>query len=120
VAELLDVDAEYRARAAAGELKRIAPRRLNPEGKAWLPVLHAQRGARHYTALFSNTPRAHRLGTTHDWVVLFLEHGTEEGQWTVVTAHGGPLDGRRVVRGRESECAAHYGVAAAPAGTSAI
>jgi hypothetical protein len=120
VAELLDVDAEYREKAAAGELKRIAPRRLNPEGKAWLPVLHAQRGARHYTALFSNTPRAHRLGTTRDWVVLFLEHGAEEGQWTVVTAHGGPLDGRRVVRGRESDCAAHYGVAPAPAGTSAI
>jgi hypothetical protein len=120
VAELLDVDAEYRARAAAGELKRIAPRRLNPEGKAWLPVLHAQRGARHYTALFSNTPRAHRLGTTGDWVVLFLEHGTEEGQWTVVTAHGGPLDGRRVVRGRESECAAHHRVADARAGTGAV
>jgi hypothetical protein len=120
VAELLDVDAEYRARAAAGDLKRIAPRRLDPEGKAWLPVLHAQRGARHYTALFSNTPRAHRLGTTRDWVVLFLEHGTEEGQWPAVTAHGGPLDGRRVVRGREGECAAHYGVAAAPAGTSEV
>ncbi len=49
-----------------------------------------------------------------------LEHGAEEGQWTVVTAHGGPLDGRRVVRGREGECAAHYGVARVPAGTSAI
>jgi hypothetical protein len=110
VLELLDVDAEYRAAAAKGTLKTIAPRRFNPTGKAWLPVLHTQRGERHYTALFSNTPRAHRLGTTRDWVVLYLDHGREEGRWTVVTAHAGPLRGRRVVRGREAECAAHYGI----------
>jgi DNA polymerase (family 10) len=112
VTELLDVDAEYRARAAAGALKRVAPRRLNPDGEPWLPVLHTERGGRHYTALFSNTPRAHRLGTTRDWVVLYLDHGREDGQWTVVTARYGPLAGRRVVRGREAECADHYGIEA--------
>ena len=108
VGELLGVDEEYRARAAKGELKRIAPRRFNPGEEQWLPVLHAQRGPRHYTALFSNTARAHRLGATRDWVVLYLDHGREEGQWTVVTAHHGPLAGRRIVRGREAECEAHY------------
>jgi DNA polymerase (family 10) len=112
VAELLDVDAEYRSKAAAGALKRIAPRRFNLRGAAWLPVLHTQRGARHYTALFSNTPRAHRLGATRDWVVLHLglEQDPAEGQWTIVTARQGPLAGRRAVRGREAECLTHYGV----------
>ena len=115
VSELLDVDAEYRRKAAAGSLERIAPRRLNPEGEAWLPVLHTQRGGRHYTALFSNTPRAHRFGTTRDWVVLYLDHGREDGRFTVVTARHGPLEGRRIVPGREEECAEHHGIGAVPA-----
>jgi hypothetical protein len=119
VAELLDVDAEYRSKAAAGVLKRIAPRRFNPDGAVWLPVLHTQRDVRHYTALFSNTPRAHRLGASRDWVVLYLEHGRDEGQWTVVTAHQGPLAGRRIVRGREAECLTHYGSALTGAGCGA-
>ncbi len=110
VAELLDVDRAYRRAAATGELRRIAPRRMNPEGKAWLPVLHTERGERHYTALFSNTPRAHRLGRTDDWVILYCEEGKAERQYTVVTATSGALRGRRVVRGREGACAAHYGV----------
>jgi DNA polymerase (family X) len=104
VAELLDVDREYRRRAEAGELPRIAPRRFNPKREAWLPVLHTERGARHYTALFSNTARAHELGTVHDWVVIFRDDHNGEGQWTVVTARFGSLSGRRVVRGREAEC----------------
>jgi hypothetical protein len=102
--ELLDVDAEYRRKATAGQLKAIAPRRFNPEGEAWLPVLHTTRGPRHYTALFSNTPRAHSLGATRDWVVLYWD-GAGEGQATVITARRGPLAGRRIVRGREEECA---------------
>jgi hypothetical protein len=52
VAELLDVDREYREKAAAAQLQRIAPRRFNPTGEAWLPVLHTRRGPRRYTALF--------------------------------------------------------------------
>ena len=32
VAELLDVDREYRERATAGTLRRIAPQRFNPTG----------------------------------------------------------------------------------------
>ena len=108
VAELLDVDREYRERAEAGTLHRITPRRMNPESRAWLPVLHTERLGRHYTALFSNTPRAHRLERTHDWVVVYCDDGAGERQYTVVTAPSGPLRGRRVVRGREPECAAHY------------
>jgi len=34
---LLGIDREYREKARAGLLRLIAPRRLNPDGKAWLP-----------------------------------------------------------------------------------
>ena len=102
--ELLDVDREYRYKAATRELPLIAPRRFNPSGEAWLPILHTTRGARHYTALFSNTARAHRAGRTHDWVVISGDDGTGEWRYTVITAQRGPLRGRRVVAGRESEC----------------
>ena len=106
---LLDVDREYRAQAAAGVLPRIAPRRFNPEGRAWLPVLHTSRGEWHFTALFSNTARAHELGRTQDWVVLYCyDNDHAERQCTVVTESRGALTGRRVVRGREHECRAHY------------
>lgn len=108
VAELLDVDREYRERAEAGELHKIAPRRLNPTGEAWLPILHTHRGERHYTALFSNTARAHRLGKTLDWVILYYDGPSGERQSTVVTSHVGTLKGHRVVRGREQECAQYY------------
>lgn len=107
VSELLEVDREYREKAHADELPRIAPRRFNPKHEAWLPVLHTERGGRHYTALYSNTARAHRLGKTHDWVVLFCDDdGRREHQWTVITAEFGALAGRRIVRGRERECSA--------------
>jgi putative hydrolase len=111
VAELLDVDREYRDKATAGTLPKIAPRRFNPKREAWLPILHTKRGSRHYTALFSNTPRAHRLGTTRDWVVLYLDDGAGERQHTVLTAARGPLAGKRVVAGHEDECARYYGLA---------
>jgi putative hydrolase len=110
VKELLDVDREYRRKAAAGELHQIAPRRFNPTHEAWLPILHTERGPRHYTALFSNTPRAHELGKTRDWVVLYLDSGRGERQHTVITSQWGPLRGKRIVRGREEECARHYGM----------
>lgn len=108
VAELLDVDREYRTKAAKDRLPRIAPRRFNPTGEAWLPILHTERDGRHYTALYSNTARAHELGTTRDWVVIYRDDHKGAGQWTAVTAHFGPLSGRRIIRGRESECADYY------------
>lgn len=106
---LLDVDREYRAAAEADTLPKVAPKRFNPDATAWLPILHTRRGDWHFTALYSNTPRAHELGRTRDWVVVYCyddEH--REGQHTVVTETHGYLLGRRVVRGREAECRAYY------------
>jgi DNA polymerase (family 10) len=101
VDEILDVDREYREKADAGTLVKIAPRRFNPRHEAWLPILHTSRGRRHYTALFSNTPLAHRLGRTDDWVVVYWDDGGGERQCTVVTEDYGTAGGRRVVRGWE-------------------
>ena len=102
---LLAIDMTYRRQADAGELPKIAPKRFNPDGKAWLPILHAEREGWHFTALFSNTARAHDLGRTHDWVVIyFYDDEHREGQCTVVTETHGPMKGKRVVRGREAEC----------------
>lgn len=101
---ILAVDRLYREKAEAGELRLIAPKRFNPEGKAWLPILHAHRGDWHFTVLFSNTGLAHELGRIRDWVVVYYQHdGQPEGQCTVVTETHGPRTGQRVVRGRESE-----------------
>jgi hypothetical protein len=108
VREILDVDREYRMRSARGELRTIAPRRFNPDHRAWLPILHTQRGEHHYTALFSNTHRAHQLGRTHDWVVIYYDGDHGERQSTVITAEWGALRGRRIVRGREAECEELY------------
>lgn len=107
VEELLDVDREYREAVREGRLQKIAPRRFNPTHAAWLPILHTERGERHYTVLFSNTARAHQLGRTDDWVVIYQD---DEGgaQNTVITSHQGPLRGKRIVRGREAECERYY------------
>jgi putative hydrolase len=107
VQSLLDVDREYRQSSAAGRLPKIAPKRFNPEGLAWLPILHTDRGKWHFTALFSNTARAHELGRTDDWVVVyFYDDNHQEGQNTIVTETKGPMTGKRVIRGREAECRA--------------
>lgn len=105
---LLDVDRAYREQAERGTLPTIAPKRFNPEGKSWLPILHTDRDGWHFTALYSNTQRAHDLGMTRDWVVIYFyddEHHVE-GQRTVVTETRGARVGKRVVRGRERECRA--------------
>jgi DNA polymerase (family X) len=108
VALILDVDQEYREKADDGKLPTIAPRRFNPDGASWLPVLHTARGAWHFTALYSNTARAHELGRTRDWVVIyFYDDQHVEKQHTVVTETHGSLLGQRVVRGREAECRAY-------------
>jgi putative hydrolase len=109
VALLLDVDRRYRAAAEAGRLPTIAPKRFNPSGESWLPVLHDEQDGWHFTALYSNTARAHQLDKVRDWVVIyFYDRDHEEGQHTVVTETRGPLAGQRVVRGREAECRAFY------------
>lgn len=108
VAILLDVDEEYRRKAEAGHLRKIAPKRFNPEGEAWLPILNTERDGWDFTALYSNTKRAHELDKTNDWVVLYFERDGEEDQATVVTETRGPMEGKRVVRGRESESRRYY------------
>lgn len=118
VAILLDVDREYREKAAAGTLRTIAPKRFNPKGEAWLPVLHTRRGDWQFTVLFSNTQKAHELGKTHDWVVVYFQSGSgPEAQRTLVTQARGSLAGRRVIRGREGECLAHYAAQTPSPGT---
>jgi hypothetical protein len=100
VAELLDIDAEYRRRAAEDVLPRVEPRRASPRIEATLPVLHTQREGRHYTALYAYTVRASAPGGG-DQVVLYRDDAGGRGQWTLATAHAGALRGRRVVCGRE-------------------
>jgi DNA polymerase (family X) len=105
---LLDVDRQYREEAGRDALPKIAPRRFNPTADAWLPILHSDRGDWHFTALFSNTARAHEFGRSRDWVVIYFHQNSgPEGQRTVVTETRGPAAGSRVVRGRETECMAH-------------
>jgi hypothetical protein len=113
IAELLDVDRHYRELAEAGRLQLIAPRRFNPARRAWLPILHAVRDHRQYTALYSNTAHAHRACKTHDWVVLYSKDAAGECSHTVLTATHGLLRGNRVVAGREGECEAFYAARAA-------
>jgi hypothetical protein len=108
VEELLSIDEEYRQKARTDHLQRIAPRRFNPTGAAWLPILHTHRDGRHYTAMFSNTLRAHEMGTAHDWVVIIRDDQAGEGRWTVITSQFGGLKGHRIVRGREHECSDYY------------
>ena len=75
------------------------------DGKKWLPIMEVEKDGWSLTALFSNTARAHDLGTTRDWVVIDDEReGNGEDQCTVITAGSGPLEGRRIVVGREQEC----------------
>ncbi|MGF1603889.1 MAG: helix-hairpin-helix domain-containing protein [Thermosynechococcaceae cyanobacterium] len=105
---ILEVDAQYRQLAAAGKLHTITPRRFNPNRKRWLPILHLEQSGWSFTVLYSNTARAHALERTHDWVVIYYEREGHEAQCTVVTEIRGPLKGKRVVRGREADCARIY------------
>jgi hypothetical protein len=105
---LLAIDEEYRRRAEAGELPKIAPRRFNPEHEAWLPIMRVKRDGYDFTALFSNTAQAHELGKTHDWVVIYYERDGKERQHTVVTETKSVLKGKRVVRGRDTENRRYY------------
>jgi putative hydrolase len=106
---LLKIDEHYRNKAQVGELPTIAPKRFNPSGEAWLPILHTTRQSWHFTALYSNTGRAHQLNRVKDWVVIsFYDDKHHEGQHTVVTETRGAETGLRVVRGREKECSEYY------------
>lgn len=106
---LLQIDAQYRTEAEAGHLPHIAPKRFNPENRAWLPILHTSRDSWHFTVLYSNTELAHKLKHVYDWVIIyFYDDHHQEGQHTVVTETHGDLVGKRVIRGREQECRTYY------------
>lgn len=105
---LLEVDRTYRRKAKEDRLRKIAPKRFNPDNRAWLPILETRREGWSFTALFSNTRRAHELDKVKDWVVIYFQKDDVEDQCTVVTAGNGPLEGRRVIRGRETECRRYY------------
>lgn len=105
---LLSLDEAYRRQAEAGELPTIAPQRFNPEKEAWLPVLEGRAGGWQFSIMYSNTARAHELDKTRDWVVIYYRRDGQEDQVTVVTETGGPLAGKRVVRGREAEGREYY------------
>jgi hypothetical protein len=105
---ILEMDEEYRRKAAADKLRKIAPRLINPERKAWLPIMATEKEGFKFTVMFSNTQRAHDLKKTNDWVVVYYRKGEGENQCTVVTESRGPLKGKRIIRGREKECARHY------------
>jgi hypothetical protein len=108
VATLLAVDESYRQQAEGDALPLVTPRRFNPLHEPWLPLFVTDRDGWRCRALFSNTALAHRLGKTHDWVVVAFHDGFHSGQRTVVTETRGDLRGLRIVRGRERECRTYY------------
>lgn len=105
VSDLLAVDDEYRRLAEARGL-RLSSWKGRPADAIEVPVLQTQRGEWTFRATFSNTPLAHRLGLTRDWVVIRFGNGETTGERTIVTETRNHLHGQRVVRGRERDCQA--------------
>ncbi len=97
---LLELDKTYRRLVKEKKLQKIAPRRFNPEEKAWLPIYHTDRDGWHFTVLFSNTALAHQLNKQEDWVIIYFYNDKGEGQVTIVTETKGPAKGKRVIRGQ--------------------
>lgn len=104
IAELLDVDQEYRDAASHDQL------RLDVSSHS--PMMSVQRGDRHYTVHYSHSPRAQQFHATEDWVVIERDDQPEHMKWTVMTSHDGRLHGCRTVRGRDEECYDYYRAAA--------
>jgi DNA polymerase (family 10) len=105
VADLFEVDEEYRSLAECRGV-RLASWNGRPADAGEVPVLQTRRGDWTLRATFSNTPLAHRLGLTRDWVVIRFDNGETVGERTVVTETRNHLNGQRVIRGRERECQA--------------
>ena len=103
---LLEVDEQYRYLAKAGQLRMVTPRRFNPEGKRWLPVMKLNKEGWSFNVLYSNTARSHELNKTDDWVVVYYERDGHHGQCTIVTETSGEQKGDRVVRGRKMAASA--------------
>ena len=109
IEEILALDQEYRQKAETDELKKIAPKRFNPTGEAWLPIMHKRVRGYRITLLFSNTKRAHEQDKTRDWIVLYCKDPEgHQTQCTIVTEFAGTLKGKRVIRGMEKDCKKYY------------
>lgn len=109
ISMLLGVDHAYLEAVEKDSLPKIAPKRFNPEHKAWLPILHTTQNGWHFTAMFSNSYRAHELGRNRDWVIIYYyDKHHRGGQCTIVSEYRGVLSGKRVVRGREDECIEYF------------
>lgn len=111
VATYLALDAEYRKKAESGTIPKIAPKRLNPSGEAWLPIMRTRRWDYTVTVVFSNTKMAHQLKKTNDWVVIYFKNDKRELQATVLTEFKPDIPelvGKRVVRGMEKDCLNYY------------
>lgn len=108
LATLLEIDRDYRCRMEELSLPLVAPKRFNPLHAAWLPVYHPVRDGWSFSVMLSNSAMAHKLGKTHDWVIIVAERDGHEEQFTVVTEYHGDLRGMRVVRGYSDECRKMY------------
>lgn len=109
VSTLLGIDRIYIDGVKKNALPKIAPKRFNPKQKVWLPILHTTQNSWHFTAMYSNSYRAHELDRHKDWVIIYYyDNHHRGGQCTVVSEYRGVLAGRRVVRGRENECREYY------------
>lgn len=74
------------------------------------PVMHVSRDGWHFTALYSNSRRAHELNKTGDWVVIhYQQDGASEGRVTIVTQALDPVGTQRVVCGVDSASSAKDG-----------
>jgi hypothetical protein len=93
IADLLQLDADYRERVKAQALP--------------LPW-HLERNGVSYRVDFCRNTLARRLQRTRDWVEVRYTGPEHQGQRLVVTEERGDLQGRRIVRGRERECRAYY------------
>jgi len=106
---LLKIDRMYRKKAKQGLLKTIAPKRFNPSGVSWLPIMNYQDSNWQFRIMYSNTERAHRLHKLSDWVIVHAyDSAHHEFNRTIVTETRGFLKGKRVVRGYEQECMEYY------------
>jgi hypothetical protein len=109
VAVLLDIDREYREKAAAGLLPQIPAGEAKRAGDSVVPVLHARRDPWYFTAIYASGARGPHGHADDAVLIYFHSERNPEAQRTVAGERRGPLAGRRVVRGREAACSELFG-----------
>lgn len=109
IADLLAIDQEFRKTDLTRQLPHRREMRLFHHGENYTRSQKIRRKNWRYHVRYSNSSLAHRLGLYGDWVVIYFQDAKgNKGQRTVVTEYRGSLAGKRVVRGREEECAQYY------------